>query len=117
MNSAGKPIEQSDTVSRFMKGIFHANPPTPKYDIWGPEKMLSCLNNLEKNNKPQNVNIKKYNSDCFSDKKKGTRDYFIILKGLFFFRPRLVLVCSSSVLKSEGDKNIQLNLNPLKILI
>ena len=117
MNSAGKPIEQSDTVTRFMKGIFHANPPTPKYDIWGPEKILSCLNNLEKNNKLQNVNIKKYNSDCFSDKKKGTRDYFIILKGLFFFRPRLVLVCSSSVLKSEGDKNIQLNLNPLKIFI
>ena len=57
MNSAGRPIEQSDTVTRFMKGIFHANPPTPKYDIWGPEKMLLCLNNLEKNNKPQNVTL------------------------------------------------------------
>ena len=85
MNSAGKPIEQSDTVTRFMKGIFHANPPTPKYDIWGPEKMLSCLNNLEKNNKPQNVNIKKYNSDCFSDKKKGYKRLFHHSQGIILF--------------------------------
>lgn len=92
MNSAGRPIEQSDTVTRFMKGIFHANPPTPKYDIWGPEKMLLCLNNLEKNNKPQNVNIDKYNSDCFSDKKRvqGTissfsRDYSFSNQDWFWF--------------------------------
>ena len=117
MNSAGKPIEQNDTVTRFIKGIFNANPPTPKYVIWNPEKMTSCLNNLEKNNKPQQVNIKKYNSHCFSNTKKGTRDYFIILKGAFCFGPRLASVSSSSVLKSDVDKNIQLNINPLKILI
>ena len=56
INVGVKSFGQQETVTRFMKRVFKADPPTPKYShIWKPEKKLLFFKNLRENN---NLNLK-----------------------------------------------------------
>ena len=105
INNEGMPFGQLNTLMQFMKGVLDVDLPTPKIGHFKASTgaIISQQFPGKQPNKQQKFNLKNCNIDCF----KWKEDFichFIGVSKSFYFRSRMVSVCSSLARKITKTK-------------